>query len=103
MSETDPGRLPASKIELAVTIINDSPIYSKSPVLARRLLLLLFYYPHYCYPVNSPALAIILLSLLYLFASKSGKICTCHFMDSFSYLFVLLYVRLFFRLLINFL
>ena len=37
MSETDPGPLPASKMELAVTIIDGSPIYPKSPVLARRL------------------------------------------------------------------
>ena len=33
MSETDPGRLPTSKVELAVTIINDSPVYAKSSVL----------------------------------------------------------------------
>ena len=38
MSETDPGRLPTSKMEPAVTIINGSPIYAKSPVLAWRLL-----------------------------------------------------------------
>ena len=37
MPETDPGPLPTSKMELAVTIINGSPIYAKSPVLARRL------------------------------------------------------------------
>ena len=36
MSETDPGPLPTSKMELAVTIIKGS-IYAKSPVLARRL------------------------------------------------------------------
>ena len=31
------GPLPRSKMKLALTIINDSPIYAKSPVLARRL------------------------------------------------------------------
>ena len=38
MSETDPGPPTTSKMELAVTMINDSPMYTKSPVLARRLL-----------------------------------------------------------------
>ena len=37
MSETDPGSLPTSQMELTVTIINSSPVYAKSPVLARRL------------------------------------------------------------------
>ena len=37
MSETDPVPLPTSKIKLAVTIINGSPIYAKSPALARKL------------------------------------------------------------------
>ena len=37
MSETDLGALPTSKRELAVTIINGSLIYAKSPVLVRRL------------------------------------------------------------------
>ena len=32
MSETDLGPLQISKMELAVTIINGSPIYAKSPV-----------------------------------------------------------------------
>ena len=41
MSETDPGLLSIPKKELAVTIINGSPIYAKSPVLARRLPVLL--------------------------------------------------------------
>ena len=36
MSETDSRPLPTSKMALAVTI-NGSPIYAKSPVLARRL------------------------------------------------------------------
>ena len=40
MFETDRGRLQISRMELAVTIINGFPIYVKSPVLARRLLLL---------------------------------------------------------------
>ena len=37
MSETDPDALPlsTSKMELAVTIINGSLIYAKSPVLVR--------------------------------------------------------------------
>ena len=37
MSETDPGPLPTFKMELAATIIKGSPIYAKSPVLARSL------------------------------------------------------------------
>ena len=37
MSETDPGLQPIFKMGLAVTIINGSPIYAKSLVLARRL------------------------------------------------------------------
>ena len=37
MSETDLGPLLTSKMELAVAIINGSPIYVKSLVLARRL------------------------------------------------------------------
>ena len=67
MSETDPGPLPlsTSKMELAVTIINGSLIYAKSPVLVRRLRDL-SWHPHYCYPVKSPTLEIILISLLYL-------------------------------------
>ena len=89
MSEIDSGPLPISKMELAVTIINGSPIYAKSPVLARRLpdlsstFIYQLYYSHYCYPVKSPALAIILLRLLYLFASKPGKICSRNSIDSF--------------------
>ena len=63
---------------------------AKSRVLARRLpdlsstFIYHQYYPHYCYPVISLALATILLSLLYLFASKSGKICTHNSKYSFS-------------------
>ena len=71
MPEKDPGRLPTSEMELAVTTTNGPRIYAKNPVLARRLLHL----SHYCYYRNSPALALILSSLLYLFASKPGKIC----------------------------
>ena len=37
MSERYPGLLPTSKMELGVTIITGTPIYPKSPVLARRL------------------------------------------------------------------
>ena len=37
MSETDLDPLPTSKMDLAVTIINDFPTYAKSPVLARTL------------------------------------------------------------------
>ena len=37
MSEEDPGPLSTSKMELAVTIINGSPIYSRLSVLAKRL------------------------------------------------------------------
>ena len=89
MLETDSGPLSTTKMELAVTIINGSPIHAKFPILVRRLLDLSsifiyhLYYPHYCYPVKSPVLAIILLSLLYLVASKQGKICTCNFIYSF--------------------
>ena len=36
MYERDLGRLTTSKMEPAVTIINGSPIYAKSPILARR-------------------------------------------------------------------
>ena len=81
ISEIDPGSLPISKMKLAVTIINGSPIHAKFPVLARRLpdlsssFIYHLYYPH-CYPVKSLALAIILLSLLYIFTSKPGKIGT---------------------------
>ena len=80
MSETDPGPLPTFKMEVLVTIINGFPIYAKSPALSRRLpdlpsFIYHLYYPHYCYPVKFPALAKILLSFLYLFASKPGKIC----------------------------
>ena len=71
MSETDPGCLPPSKVELAVTIINGSPVYAISSVLARRIFIY-HLYPHCCYPVNS--LAIVLLGLLYLFAYKPGKV-----------------------------
>ena len=89
MSEIDSGPLPISKMELAVTMITVSPIYAKSSVSTRRLPDLLstfiyhLYYPHYRYPATSPALAIILLSLLYLFASKPGKICTRNSIGSF--------------------
>ena len=37
MCDTDPDPLPTSKMELALTIINGSPIYVKPPVLARKL------------------------------------------------------------------
>ena len=37
MSETDPGSLSTSQMELPVTLINSPPVYAKSPVLARRL------------------------------------------------------------------
>ena len=92
MTETDLGHLPTSKMELALIIINGFPTCANSPVFARRL-------PHlssitrHGYPVNSPALAIIFLSLLYLFSCKSSKIWIRSFIDSFSYLFVLLYLR----------
>ena len=72
MTETDLGHLPTSKMELALTTINGSPTYANSAVFARRLPYLSSI-TRYCYPVNSPALAIIFLSLLYLFASKPGR------------------------------
>ena len=37
MSETDLDPLPTSKMDLAVTKIDDFPTYAKSPVLARTL------------------------------------------------------------------
>ena len=92
MSETDSCLLPTSMIELAVTIINGSPIYAKSLVLARRIsdfssiivnIIVYTTLPHYCYPVKSPALAIIFFSLLCLLTSKPGKICTHNSIDSF--------------------
>ena len=36
MSETDPGRLPTSKMELAVTILTGSPKHDSTTVLERR-------------------------------------------------------------------
>ena len=88
MYETDPGVLSIPKMELAVTIINGSPIYAKSPVLARTPGFIIYIhlssnYPHYCYPVKFPALAMILLSFLYLFASKAGTICTRNSINNF--------------------
>ena len=89
MSQIGPGGLPIPKMELAVTIINVPQIYAKSPVLARRLrdlsptFIYHIHYPHCRFPVTFPALAIILLSLSYLFASKAGKICTGNSIDSF--------------------
>ena len=76
MSETDPGPLPTSKMGLSLTIIIGSTIYAKSPVFSRRHSAFITYYPQYCYPVKFPALSIVFLSLLYLLASKPGKICT---------------------------
>ena len=75
MSETDPEPLPTSKMELAVAI-NGSPTYAKSPVLARRHAFII-YHPHYWYSIKS----------------KPGKVCTRNSIDSFLYLFVLLYLR----------
>ena len=89
MSEIDSGPLLISKMELAVTMITVSPIHAKSPVSTRRLpdlsstFIYHLNYPHYRYPVTSPALAIIFLSLLYLFTSKPGKIFTRNSIGSF--------------------
>ena len=47
MSETDPGRLPTSKMELAIIIINGSPIYAKPPCVGQETLAFIIYYPHY--------------------------------------------------------
>ena len=69
MPEKDPGRLPTSEMELAVTTTNGPRIYAKNPVLARRLLHL----SHYCYYRNSPALALILSSLLYLLLLNQAR------------------------------
>ena len=49
MPETDPGPLLISKMKLAVTIINGSPIYAKSPVSARKLPVLLSTFIYYLY------------------------------------------------------
>ena len=40
---------------------------------------------------------------VYLFTSKPDKICTLNSIDSFLYIFVFLYLKLFFCLLVNFL
>ena len=64
MSETNPGPLQQSKIKFAVTRINGAFIYAKSPALATRIpdlsstFIYHLYYPHYCCPVKSAALAI---------------------------------------------
>ena len=76
------GPLPASKMELAVTIINGSP-YMQATRIGHETPGFIVYYPHYCYFINSLALAIILLSLLYLFSSKPEKICTHNSINSF--------------------
>ena len=65
MSETDPGSLATSKMQLAVTIIHGTPIQVSR--IGQETGSFIIYYPHYCCPVKSPALAIILLSLLYFF------------------------------------
>ena len=61
MYETDPGPLPTSKMQLAVTIINGSPMQVSR--IGQETGSFIIYYPHYCYRVKSPASAIILLSL----------------------------------------
>ena len=81
MSEIDPGPLPTSKMQLAVTIINGSPIQVSR--IGQETWSFIIYYPHCFYPVKSQALAITLLSPLYLFASKPGKICYRNSIDSF--------------------
>ena len=87
MSETGLGPLPTSKMQLFVAITNGSPTYAKYPVLARRLpnvsstFTYYLHYLYYCYPIKSSAL-IILLRLLYFFASKPGKIYTRNSIDS---------------------
>ena len=91
ISETDPGPLPTSKMEFAVTIM-DPPYIPSLLCIAQDTPEYIIYYSHYCCPVKSPALAIFFLSLLNFFASKPGKICTQNSVDSFSYLFVLLYL-----------
>ena len=88
MSETDPGSLSTSQMELAVTIINSPPPPRLCQVsrIGHGTPAFIVYYPHYCYPAKSPTLAMILFSLLYLFASKLGKIWTSNSIDSFPYL-----------------
>ena len=53
MSETDPGRLPTSKMELAVTILTGSPKHDSTTVLEKETPAFFTYYPRYCYYVNS--------------------------------------------------
>ena len=60
MSETDPGPLPTSKMQFVVIIINGFPIQVSR--IGQETGSFIIYCPHYCYPVKSPALAIILLS-----------------------------------------
>ena len=63
MSETDPSPLLTSKIGLAVAITWLPHIYQVSRI-GQETPAFIIYYPRYCYPVKSPALAIILLNLL---------------------------------------
>ena len=86
MSETDPGPLLTSRMEFMAPPYMPRLLYWPG---ASRV----YHYPYYCYPGKSPALAIILLSLLYLFSSKPGKISTRNSIYSFLYLFILLYLR----------
>ena len=101
VSEADPDPLPTSKMELAVAIINGPPFMSNLPYLpgdsriCNLLPILLLSCKISSISNNSP-------QPLTLFASKQGKICTLNSIYSFSYLFVFLYLRWFFRLFVNF-
>ena len=83
MPETGLGALQTFNMELTVTIINCSHMHANYPILTRRLQDLSICYSHYRYSVKSPGLAIILLSLLYIFSSKPGKISTHNSLASF--------------------
>ena len=55
VSETDPGHLPTSKMDLWL------PHRCQVSRIGQETPGFIIYYPHYCYPLKSPALAIILL------------------------------------------
>ena len=88
MPETDTGPQPISRVKLTVKLINGSPYISGLlywPGDSR----IYYLYSHYGYPVKSPKLAIILTSLLYLFAPKTDKICNLNSINNSLYLLFL--------------
>ena len=82
MSQTNPSLLPTSKMDLAVTILK-APLYLPSLPYCLGDSQIYHLLTTLLLSVKSPALAIILLSLLCLFACKPGKICSHNSIDSF--------------------